>query len=74
MINAEILETVREKAVWEYRYAYRNTITGHVSNAVPWISDLRHTFAYPESDVVNIYKQMQDGSFNYDGTLEEYKG
>lgn len=57
---------------WEYRYAYRNSITGHVSNVSPWISDLRHTFAYPENDVVNIYKQMPDGSFNYDGTLVDW--
>ncbi len=48
---------------WSYRYTYRNIVTGHVSDATPRIARLVHTFAYPESDVVDIYKQMKDGSF-----------
>ena len=50
---------------WSYRYAYRNIVTGHVSDATPEIAKLVHTFAYPESDVVDIYRQMQDGSFQW---------
>ena len=52
-----------------YWYADRNDITGHVSDASPRIAELVHTFAYPESDVVDIYRQMQDGSFNYAETV-----
>ena len=54
---------------WQYRYAYRNNITGHVSDATPEIARLVHTFAFPESDVVDIYRQMQDGSFDYRETV-----
>jgi len=49
---------------WSYRYTYRNIVTGHVSDATPNIAQLVHTFAYPESDVMDIYRQMQDGSFD----------
>lgn len=59
---------------WTYLYAYRNDITGHVSDATPDIAQLLHTFAYPERDVVDIYRQMQDGDFHYSMTLEGYKG
>jgi hypothetical protein len=59
---------------WAYRYAYRNDITGHVSDATPDVAQLLHTFAYPERDVVDIYRQMQDGDFQYSMTLEGYKG
>jgi hypothetical protein len=58
---------------WSFRYVYRNSITGHVSDVVPWISDLRHTFAYPEHDVVDIYKQLSDGSFHYDGPMSAWE-
>ena len=54
---------------WSYLYMYRNIVTGHVSDATPRIAELVHTFAYPESDVVDIYRQMQDGSFNYAETV-----
>ena len=50
---------------WSYRYTYRNIVTGHVSDATPEVAKLVHTFAYPESDVVDIYRQMQDGSFQW---------
>lgn len=54
---------------WTYRYAYRNSITGHVSDATPDIARLVHTFAYPEKDVIDIYRQMMDGSFDYAETM-----
>lgn len=54
---------------WKYRYAYRNIVTGHVSDATPHIAQLAHTFIYPDMDVVDIYRQMQDGSFNYAETV-----
>ena len=49
---------------WSYRYAYRNIVTGHVSDATPHIAQLAHTFAFPEMDVVDVYKAMgnNDGS------------
>jgi hypothetical protein len=50
---------------WSYRYTYRNIVTGHVSDATPNIAQLAHTFIYPDMDVVDIYRQMQDGSFDY---------
>lgn len=50
---------------WKYRYAYRNVITGHVSDATPDIARLVHTFAYPEMDVVDIYRQLEDGSYEW---------
>jgi hypothetical protein len=54
---------------WSYQYTYRNTITGHVSNATPEVARLVHTFAYPELDVIDIYRQMKDGSFDYAETV-----
>lgn len=54
---------------WKYRYTYRNSITGHTSDATPEIARLVHTFAYPEKDVVDIYRQMTDGSFEWDRTM-----
>jgi hypothetical protein len=54
---------------WKYRFTYRNVVTGHVSDATPNIARLVHTFAYPERDVVDIYRQMRDGSFNYAETV-----
>jgi hypothetical protein len=55
--------------IWDYRYTYRNSITGHVSDATPNIAKLVHTFAYPENDMIDIYLQNQDGSFNYTETV-----
>ena len=55
--------------IWDYRYTYRNSITGHVSDATPNIAKLVHTFIYPDMDVVDIYRQMQDGSFDYMETV-----
>ena len=57
---------------FSYRYTYRNIITGHVSDATPHVAQLLHTFAYPEMDVVDIYKQMKDGSFHYDGPMSAW--
>jgi hypothetical protein len=57
-------------AVWSYRYTYRNSVTGHVSDATPEIARLVHTFAYPEMDVVDIYQQLTDGTFHHDMTLK----
>ena len=54
---------------WKYRYTYRNVVIGHVSDATPEVARLVHTFAYPELDMVDIYKQMTDGSFDYERTL-----
>lgn len=52
---------------WTYRYAYRNNITGCVSDATPRIEQLKHTFAYPEVDVVDIYRRLagEDMAFNF---------
>jgi hypothetical protein len=58
-----------EPGGWSYRYAYRNTITGHVSDATPEIARLVHTFAYQELDMVDIYRQMKEGSFDYAETV-----
>ena len=46
---------------WSYRYAYRNIVTGHVSDATPEIARLVHMFAYSESDVIDIYRQLDKG-------------
>ena len=54
---------------WSYRYAYRNIVTGHVSDATPNIAQLAHTLIYPDMDVVDIYRQLRDGSFNYAETV-----
>ena len=53
---------------WSYRYTYRNIVTGHVSDATPEIARLVHTFAYPESDVIDIYRALGDGEFKYSQT------
>ena len=54
---------------WEYKFAYRNIVTGHVSDATPEVARLVHTFVYPDMDVVDIYRQMRDGSFDYRETV-----
>lgn len=54
---------------WTYRYTYRNIVTGHVSDATPEFARLVHTFVYPDMDVVDIYRQMRDGSFDYRETV-----
>ena len=54
---------------WKYKFAYRNIVTGHVSDVTPMISELAHTFIYPDMDVVDIYRQMRDGSFHYAETV-----
>jgi hypothetical protein len=54
---------------WSYRYTYRNIVTGHVSDATPEIAKLAHTFIYPDMDVVDIYRQMRDGSLDYRETV-----
>ena len=54
---------------WSYRYTYRNIVTGHVSDASPEVARLVHTFVYPDMDVVDIYRQMRDGSFDYRETV-----
>lgn len=55
---------------WKYRFTYRNSITGHTFDATPEIARLVHTFAYPEQDVVDIYRQMTDGSFEWAETVK----
>ena len=57
-----------------YRFVYRNSITGHISDAMPEIARLVHTFAYPEIDVVDIYRQLEDGSFDYAETMKHATG
>jgi hypothetical protein len=57
------------QGVWSYRYVYRNSITGHVSNATPEIARLVHTFAYPELDVIDYYRHMEGGSFELSETV-----
>jgi hypothetical protein len=54
---------------WTYRYTYRNIVTGHVSDATPEVARLVHTFVYPENDMIDIYLQNQDGSFDYRETV-----
>ena len=58
----ETLFILRPEA-WTYRYVYRNMITGHTSDASPSIAKLAHTFAYPESDVIDVYRHLTDGVF-----------
>ena len=55
---------------WTYRYAYRNSITGHVSDATLNLARLVHNFYAPDKDVIDIYRQMTDGSFDYAATME----
>jgi len=54
---------------WTYRYTYRNIVTGHVSDATPRIAQLIHNFYLPEKDVIDIYREMQYGSFDYAETV-----
>jgi hypothetical protein len=54
---------------WYYRYTYRNTITGHVSDATPRISQMVHTFFQPDMDVVDIYRQISSGDYIYTETV-----
>jgi hypothetical protein len=51
---------------WKYQYVYRNPITGCVSNPTPDIETVAHTFACPEMDVLDVYKQMKDGSYGWE--------
>ena len=69
----EVLFFLPEKD-WSYRYTYRNVITGHVSNVTPQIENLLHTFAYPEMDVLDIYRQLNDGNFQWHRAIVGYKG
>ena len=55
---------------FSYRYTYRNIITGHVSDATPYIQQLVHTFAWPEADIVDIYRTISDGSYELYRTRE----
>jgi hypothetical protein len=59
---------------WSYRYVYRNSITGHVSDATPDIKRIMHTFGYPENDVLDVYRQDSKGAFEWYRTVEGYKG
>ena len=61
---------------WTYMYTYRNIITGHVSDATHQIKQLAHTFAWPEADIVDIYKSVSDGGFELYQTkvLRGFKG
>ena len=59
---------------WNYRYTYRNIVTGHVSDATPNVAQLAHTFISPDMDVVDIYRQIQDGSFDYRETVGVWGG
>jgi hypothetical protein len=54
---------------WSYRYAYRNIVTGHISDATPEIAKLVHTYAYPEIDVMDIYRQLDTGNLHYRQTI-----
>jgi hypothetical protein len=55
-------------------WSYRNTITGHVSEAIPEIVRLIHTFAYPEMDVMDIYRQLDKVDIHYCQTILGVKG
>jgi hypothetical protein len=55
---------------WDYRYAYRNRVTGCVSDATPRIAELKHTFFWPEEDVLDMYHEMTDGSFQLMKTVK----
>ncbi len=59
---------------WKYQFAYRNILTGHVSDATPDIKRIMHTFGYPENDVLDIYRQDSKGAFEWYRTVEGYKG
>jgi len=59
---------------WSYRYAYRNNITGCVSDATPRIEQLKHTFGYPEEDVVDIYRRMTGEDYQPVRTIIGWKG
>ena len=59
---------------WSYRYAYRNNLTGCVSDATPDIAKLMHTFAFPESDVIDIYRALGNGELMYSQTAMGVKG
>ena len=58
-----------DPAHWKYHYAYRNIVTGHVSDATPRIAQLIHNFYLPKKDVIDIYREMQYGSFDYAETV-----
>ena len=53
---------------WSYRYVYRNIVTGHISDATPHIKQMIHTFSFPESDVIDIYRAQGNGDFEYSQT------
>jgi hypothetical protein len=61
-------------SVWSYRYSYRNTVTGHVSDATPDIARLVHNFYSPEMDVIYIYRALGNGEFKYSQTAMGVKG
>lgn len=48
---------------WSYRYAYRNNITGCVSDATPRIEQLKHTWACPSHDVIDIYRKTAENFY-----------
>ena len=58
---------------WSYRYTYRNNITGCVSDATARIEQLTHTFAYPELDVVDIYRKMTGEDCQLVNTVSGWK-
>jgi hypothetical protein len=59
---------------WKYQFAYRNIVTGHVSDATPDIARLVHNFYSPEMDVMDIYRQLNKGEIHYHQTILGVKG
>ena len=58
---------------WSYRYAYRNNITGCVSDAFTCVPpNYAHTFVYPEMDVIDIYRLAGDNFFEFYRTVEGF--
>lgn len=58
---------------WSYRYVYRNNITGCVSDGTPRIEQIKHTFAYPEVDVFDIYRRMTGEDYQLVTTVNGWK-
>ena len=50
-----------------YRYVYRNSITGCVSDPNPRFENLVRTFAYPEVDVIDIYERIEEETLVWNG-------
>jgi hypothetical protein len=65
---SEELAAIMDEESYFYRYVYRNTITGHSSDASP-VSPPTHTFAMPEHDVMDVYRLQDSGSFEWVATL-----